>query len=287
MSRNYKLNVVKFNGIKRNFGFPDDYLIRLLPKYPEMFKVVSYGNKRNSMEIELVSWDSKLGVSVVESRGLEIGEGPRFTCLLPSTWVKGLERFREFNENVPYISPYKLDCDGNEFVEESEEAEKRAVGVVHELLSLTLWKKMSIMKLSRFSREFNLPKKLNGLLLKHPGIFYVTNKYQIHTVMLREGYNGSDLCVKDPLVVVKDKFGALMQEGLHEYRLRRTDLNLERKKKKGMDFVRPVKRVKSSVSDDSEKDDDRVGGKRGGILSDPEERKRFYKVLFEDEVPKD
>ena len=78
------------------------------------------------------------------------------------------------------------------------------------------------------------PDKLSVLLLKHPGIFYVTNKYQIYTVLLREGYKGSELVDKDPLVVVKDKFGELMQEGLHEYNRRHHMLNLEKRRKKCM-----------------------------------------------------
>ncbi|KAF5820346.1 putative plant organelle RNA recognition domain-containing protein [Helianthus annuus] len=57
------------------------------------------------------------------------------------------------------------------------------------------------MKLGHFTREFHLPERLNVLLLKHPGIFYVSNKYQIYTVLLRAG---SKLVEKDPLVVVKD-----------------------------------------------------------------------------------
>ncbi|KAK6938283.1 Plant organelle RNA recognition domain [Dillenia turbinata] len=65
-------------------------------------------------------------------------------------------------------------------------------------------------------REFGLPEILNVLLLKYFGIFYVSNKYQIYTVLLREGYNGLELVNKDPFVAVKEKFGELMREGLHE-----------------------------------------------------------------------
>ncbi|XP_073294816.1 protein WHAT'S THIS FACTOR 1 homolog, chloroplastic [Primulina huaijiensis] len=264
MSTNQRLNVVKINELKRNFGFPDDYLLRIVPKYSDMFRVVNYGGKRSAMEIELTSWNQNFAVSSIEKLAQKEGHDPCFSCSLPSTWIKSLERFQEFN-STPYISPY---TELKDLVADSNEMIKRTVGLVHELLSLTLWKKASIVKLGHFRREFCLPEKLNVLLLKHPGIFYVSNKYQIYTVLLREAYSGSELVEKDPLVIVKEKFGDLMQDGLHEYNRRHCAMNLEKRRNKG--FV-PVKV--------SEVDDE--GGNLGGIL-DAEERKRFYKVLFDD-----
>jgi hypothetical protein len=276
MSLNHRLNVMKLNEIKRNFGFPDDYLIRIVPKYSDMFRIVNYSGRRSSMEIELVYWNPDLAVSTIQASAQKHDSQPCFSCLLPSTWVKSWERFCEFNAS-PYISPY-LDPRG--LVEGSKEMEKRTVGLVHELLSLMLWKKASIMKLGHFRREFGMPEKLNVLLLKHPGIFYVSNKYQIYTVLLREGYNGSELIDKDPLVVVKEKFGELMQEGLHEYNRRRHSVNLEKGKK---DMV--LGRLNKSKDRSSEmSDNDDQGDKLGGLF-DPEERKRFYKIHFDDVVP--
>lgn len=276
MSLNHRLNVMKLNELKRNFGFPDDYLIRIVPKYSDMFRIVNYSGRRSSMEIELVSWNPDLAVSTIEASARKHGSQPCFSCSLPSTWVKSWERFHEFNAS-PYISPY-LGPRG--LLEGTKESEKRTVGLVHELLSLTLWKKVSIVKLGHFRREFGMPEKLNVLLLKHPGIFYVSNKYQIYTVLLREGYNGSELIDKDPLVVVKEKFGELMQEGLHEYNKRHYLVNLE-KRKKDMVLGR-LNKSKDRNSEISENDDQ--GDKLGGLF-DPEERKRFYKILFDDVVP--
>lgn len=276
MSLNHRLNVVKLNEMKRNFGFPDDYLIRIVPKYSDLFRVVNYSGRRSSMEIELVSWNPDLAVSKIEASAQKQSSQPCFSCSLPPTWVKSWERFHKFNA-APYISPY-LDRRG--LAEGSEEMEKRTVGLVHEFLSLTLWKKASILKLGHFRREFGLPEKLNVLLLKHPGIFYVSNKYQIYTVLLREGYNGSELIDKDPLVVVKEKFGELMQEGLHEYNRRHCLVNVE-KKKKGMVLAR-LDKSKARSSEVSDNDDQ--GDKLGGLF-DPEERKRFYKILFDDTAP--
>ncbi|XP_021761017.1 protein ROOT PRIMORDIUM DEFECTIVE 1-like [Chenopodium quinoa] len=273
MSSNQRLNVVKLDELKRNFGFPDDYLIRLVPKYSEMFRLINYSGRKSSMEVELVSWNPELPISCIEMSASKQNLEPRFSCSLPSTWIKSWERFNEFN-STPYISPY---TNPSSLVEGSKEHEKRTVALVHELLSLTLWKKMSVIKLGHFKREFALPEKLNVLLLKHPGIFYVTNKYKTYTVLLREGYNASKLIDKDPLVVVKDKFGELMQEGLHEYNQRGRLLNLEKRKKKGIIMPKVEKRKDKNVEISEEEDP--VG--QAGRLFDPEERKRFYKILFE------
>lgn len=276
MSTNQRLNVMKINELKRNFGFPDDYMLGIVAKHGDMFRVVNHSGRKSSMELELISWDPDLAVSAIEASAHRHGSEPCFSCSLPSSWVKSWERFHEFN-STPYISPY---VDPRGLTEGSKEMEKRTVGLVHEILSLTLWKKASILKLGHFRREFSLPEKLNILLLKHPGIFYVSNKYQLYTVLLREGYNGSELVEKDPLVIVKEKFGELMQEGLHEYNRRHYLANLEKKRRIGMGLERLDKRKEKS-GEVSEQDQ----GEGLGSLFDPEERRRFYKVLFDDKSP--
>ncbi|KAI3985954.1 hypothetical protein MKX01_039036 [Papaver californicum] len=225
MSSNRKLNVLKLNELKRNFGFPDDFC-----------------GRQSSMELELVSWNPALAVSVVENLAKERKSKPSFTCSLPLSWVKTWEKFHEFNA-TPNISPYNMNV--RDFREVSNEMEKRA--------------KASIMKLAHFRREFKLPEKLNDILLKHPGIFYVS-----------KGYNGSELMNTDPLVIVKEKFGDLMQEGLHEFNRRQHAVNLERKRIK-------IRRGTAKVSEQ----DDPIG--KQGALYDPEERERFYKDLFDDD----
>ncbi|VVA38611.1 PREDICTED: ROOT PRIMORDIUM DEFECTIVE, partial [Prunus dulcis] len=69
--------------------------------------------------------------------------------------------------------------------------EKRAVAVIHELLSLTVEKKISLEKIAHFRMAMNLPNKLKEFLLQHQGIFYIStrgNHGKLHTVFLREAY---------------------------------------------------------------------------------------------------
>ncbi|PHT78631.1 hypothetical protein T459_16683 [Capsicum annuum] len=228
MCHDNRLNVVKLNELRKIFGFPDNFLLRIVPKYSEIFRVVNHTVRQSSMEIELTDWNPNLGL------------------------------------------------DG--LVEGSKGMDKRTVGLVHELLSLTLWKKASIFKLGHFRREFCFPDKLNVFLLKHPGIFYVSNRYHIYTVLLRESYNGSELIEQDPLVVFKEKFRKLMQEVFHEYSHRHYLLNLEKKRNRGMIMPKPEKRRNQR---DETSEQYKEGGDLGGIF-DPEERKRFYRVLFDD-----
>ncbi|KAL0448273.1 UNVERIFIED_CONTAM: hypothetical protein Slati_1383700 [Sesamum latifolium] len=63
MSKNQRLNVLKINELKRNFGFPDDYLLRIVPKYSDMFRAVNCTGRRSSMEIELMSWNPDFAIS--------------------------------------------------------------------------------------------------------------------------------------------------------------------------------------------------------------------------------
>lgn len=67
-----------------------------------------------------------------------------------------------------------------------------------------------------------------------------------------------------------------MQDGLHEYNRRRHLLNLEKRRNNGMVLGR------SDEGNDMSEPDEQ--GDRGGLF-DPEERKRFYKVLFDDGAP--
>uniref|UniRef100_A0ACD5ZVF4 Uncharacterized protein n=5 Tax=Avena sativa TaxID=4498 RepID=A0ACD5ZVF4_AVESA len=174
---------------------------------------------------------------------------------------------RDFN-STPYISPYSEDW----VVPATDvDAEKRSVAVLHELLSLTMWRKISVMKLEHFRWEFGLPEDTARLLLRHPCLFYLSNRYKIHTVVLREGYEGSELRVKDPVVAAKDRLGELMQEGLHEYNQRHRAANLEKKRRRG------------DVDVKKEEDEPEDEAARLDSAEKREERRRFYKVLFGDD----
>ncbi|XP_052160702.1 protein WHAT'S THIS FACTOR 1 homolog, chloroplastic-like isoform X2 [Oryza glaberrima] len=270
LARGRRLQVSKLAALRGPLGLPDDYLLRLLPARTDLFRLANpYPHRRNAAELELLRWVPSLAVSSVEAAAASAADSsaPRFTCSLPPSWAKSHAKIEEFN-STPYISPYSERWAA---IGTDADAEKRAVAVVHELLSLTLWKKMSVLKLEHFRREFGLPEDTARMLHRHPCLFYVSNRYKIHTVVLREGYEGSELREKDPVVAAKDRLGELMQEGLHEYNQRRRSENLEKKRRRG----------EIEIKEEEEEDDEEAV--RLDSAEKREERRKFYKVLFNDD----
>uniref|UniRef100_A0A0D9WP40 PORR domain-containing protein n=1 Tax=Leersia perrieri TaxID=77586 RepID=A0A0D9WP40_9ORYZ len=265
LARGRRIQVSKLAALRGPLGFPDDYLLRLLPGRAHLFRLANpYPHRRNAAELELLRWVPSLAVSSVKAAAVATDSAPRFACSLPPSWINSHAKMEEFN-STPYISPYSenwgvIGSDG-------DAAEKRAVAVVHELLSLTLWKKMSVLKLEHFRREFGLPEDIARMLHRHPCLFYVSNRYKIHTVVLREGYEGSELKEKDPVVAAKDRLGELMQEGLHEYNQRRREANLEKRRRIG----------EIEIKQEQKEDDEEVA--RLDSAEKREERRKFYKNL--------
>ncbi|XLR50389.1 hypothetical protein S83_001061 [Arachis hypogaea] len=84
MSVNKRINVLKLNELKRNSGFLDDYMIRIVAKYPNLFCVVNEGRRKSFIEIELVHWNPELAVSIVETTARRNGNTRlTFSCSLP------------------------------------------------------------------------------------------------------------------------------------------------------------------------------------------------------------
>uniref|UniRef100_K3Y335 PORR domain-containing protein n=1 Tax=Setaria italica TaxID=4555 RepID=K3Y335_SETIT len=230
LARGRRLQVSKLAALRGPLGLPDDYLLRLLPAHTDLFRLSNpYPHLRNAAELELIRWAPSLAVSAVEAAAAVSNSAPRFNCSLPASWAKSHTKMEDFNSTL-YISPY------------SEE-------------------KMSILELEHFRREFGLPEDTARMLLRYPCLFYVLNRYKIHTV-LRE---------KDPVVAAKDRLGELMQEGLHEYNQRRRAANIEKKRRRG---EIEVKKEEEKVEDEETA--------RLDSAEKREERRRFYKVLFDD-----
>ncbi|KAK9112549.1 hypothetical protein Scep_020068 [Stephania cephalantha] len=106
-----------------------------------------------------------------------------------------------------YLSPY---ADAQGLKAGSQEFDKRAVAIMHELLSFTIEKKLVTDHLTHFRKEFLMPQKLMRLLLKHFGIFYVSERGKRLSVFLTEAYEGPELIDKCPLVLWKEKVQRLI-----------------------------------------------------------------------------
>ncbi|OAY49674.1 protein WHAT'S THIS FACTOR 1 homolog, chloroplastic [Manihot esculenta] len=217
MAKDKVLSVDKLVHVKREFGFPNDFLVNLVPKYPHYFRLVGFPGEGKSF-LELVEWNPDLAKSVIvqraeeESRFTGIRVRPNFNYKLPPGFFLRKE-MREWVRDwleLDYISPY---VDASHLDQASPEMEKRTVGVFHELLSLSLFKRIPVPILGKFNEEYRFSNNFSSAFTRHSGIFYMSLKGGIKTAMLREAYKDSELIDRDPLLEIKDRFVGLLEKG--------------------------------------------------------------------------
>ncbi|XP_047084644.1 protein WHAT'S THIS FACTOR 1, chloroplastic [Lolium rigidum] len=262
------LPVAKIAAAKRDFGLPDDFLVSLVPRYPDLFRLVGDPGPDASGNafLELASWDDRLAKSVIESRAdreadvVGIRPRPNFTVKLP----KGFYLKKEMRDwvrdwlELPYVSPY---ADTFGLNPASPEAEKRLIGVLHEVLSLSVERRMAVPIIGKFCEEFKLSNAFSNAFTRHPGIFYVSLKGGIKTVVLREAYDENGVLVdRDPMIELKERFMAIMDEGHRKYLedLRRKNEKLQKEResatRKGTNVA---KNIEEESMEESEEDEDR------------------------------
>uniref|UniRef100_A0A0V0I308 PORR domain-containing protein n=1 Tax=Solanum chacoense TaxID=4108 RepID=A0A0V0I308_SOLCH len=208
--------------IENDLGLPSDFRQSLIPKYPQFFSVKDV-NGRTSLQLE--NWDSFLAVTAREerlacegvlnskekARVLKDGNyfGPfAFQMRYPAGFRPNVNYLKEVQkwQKMEFPSPY---LNAKRFELADPKAQKRVVAVLHELLSLTMEKRLTSAQIDAFHSELRLPARLLLCLIKHHGIFYITNKGVRSTVILKEAYDGSNLICKCPLLLFRDKFIAL------------------------------------------------------------------------------
>lgn len=229
MSVDCRLPLEKIEFIQSELGLPDAFDKSLLPKYPEFFSVKDFNGKAY---LHLENWDSSLAVtareetlaldgiltSVGHPKKVRISKdgnypGPyAFKMNFPAgfrpnvSYLEQLERWQKMEFPSPYLNAKRFEI-------ADPKARKRVVAVLHELLSLTMEKRMTSAQLDVFHSEYLLPSKLLLCLIKHHGMFYITNKGARSTVFLKEAYDGSNLIEKCPMLLFNSKFVALSGRG--------------------------------------------------------------------------
>lgn len=221
MAAGHRIRADKLESVRRILGFPNDFLDRLVPEYPQFFKPVCEGPH---VFIELVEWDEGLAVSEFEKRAkqnaIKKGLGdievrgkpfPFKISLSPGMALrkKNLEVLSNWQQ-LPYISPYE---DWSMVQKGTPLSEKRLVALLHEFLCLTIEKKARMKVIQPFREEFGLPQKVVHLFERFPGIFYTSHRGGVKTIILREGYNQSNLIEDHPLVHMKEKFVEMVYAG--------------------------------------------------------------------------
>ncbi|KAH0454867.1 hypothetical protein IEQ34_016791 [Dendrobium chrysotoxum] len=222
MSLDCRIPLQKIELIQSELGLPENFRECLIPKYPDFFSIKSV----DGLEfLNLESWDSTLAVTVreesldlgtlkVESKkavgrdgnfpgphSFKINYAPGFR---PNVhYIEEVQKWQKMAFPSPYLSARRIEP-------ATPQARKRAVAVLHELLSLTTEKRLPSNKLDAFHNEYQLPCKLLLCLVKNHGIFYITNKGARSTVFLKEAYNGCNLIEKCPLLKFQDRFVSLI-----------------------------------------------------------------------------
>ncbi|CAN1187994.1 Protein ROOT PRIMORDIUM DEFECTIVE 1 [Linum perenne] len=221
MSKNGTLHVHALRMIRRELGLPEDFRDSILDKYRSVFQMVD-------LEIvKLVSRDESLGLAEIEKwrekeykdKWLsELETKYAFPIHYPTGFkIKGglREQMRNW-QRVPYLKPYEKigggRIRGSSWV---EQCEKRAVAMIHELLSLTVEKRVEVQRIAHFKKDFGMEMEVNlrELLLKHPGIFYISTKGSTQLVFLREAYAKGCLVESNPIYVVRKKMLDLILVG--------------------------------------------------------------------------
>ncbi|KAK2649234.1 hypothetical protein Ddye_016723 [Dipteronia dyeriana] len=220
MSKKKVLSVDKLAHVKREFGFPNNFVVDLVPKYSNYFKIVGYPGEGKSF-LELNSWNPEFAKSVIQLRAEEeakltgISVRPNFDVKLPPGFFLRKE-MREWVRDwleLDYISPYE---DVSSLDQSSPEMEKRTTGVFHELLSLSINKRVAVPIMGKFSDEYRFSNAFSTVFTRHSGIFYLSLKGGTKTAMLREAYKDSELIDRDPLLEIKDRFVELLDKGKSE-----------------------------------------------------------------------
>ncbi|XP_047963402.1 protein WHAT'S THIS FACTOR 9, mitochondrial [Salvia hispanica] len=228
MTRSQMLPFQSLHPLKWDLGLPDDFDRNLIRKYPDHFRVVKGTSGTNCLK--LVQWPEDFSVSLLQKmneksieestegfsryRGFRRGKvALEFPMSFPRGYgaQKKVKAWMDEFQKLPYISPYE---DSRGIDPNSDIMEKRVVGLLHEFLGLTIYKKTKRNYLRCLREEFNLPHRFTRIFTRYPGIFYLSLKCKTTSVALREGYQRGKLVNPHPLAKHRDKVYYLMRTGL-------------------------------------------------------------------------
>lgn len=226
LSSHHRLLLSKLVHLAPDLGLPPSFRSKLCNGHPDKFKTVdtSYGRA-----LELVSWDpylaNPLPAPEVKS-GLIVDRPLKFKHLRLRKGLNVKRPHREFLikfGDLPDVCPYKTPI--GELAKESIESEKRACAVVREVLGMMVEKRTLVDHLTHYRKEFGLPNKLRGMLVRHPELFYVSLKGHRDSVFLVEGYDDKGTLIeKDEILVIKDQLMELVREAKRMRRERRNGI---------------------------------------------------------------
>lgn len=219
MSVNGALHVHALRLVSKELGLPDGFRESILVKYADDFRLVDMeivelvDKRENEVVAEVEQWRER---EFREKWLSEFDVKYAFPINFPTGFtIQGgfRERLRNW-QRLPYAKPYER-TQGIRVRSRGgmQRHEKRAVAVLHELLSLTVEKLVDVERLVHFRRDFAIEVNIRELLLKHPGIFYISTKGNTQIVFLREAYAKGGLVEPNPIYIVRRKMQDLVLLG--------------------------------------------------------------------------
>nr|GMC94790.1 protein ROOT PRIMORDIUM DEFECTIVE 1 [Ipomoea batatas] len=213
----------------KELGLPDDFESSVIAENSHLF-ALDDGNEPNTHVLKLVTEVPKDSL-VASVENWRIKECCGEDCSVDRTEIlysfkhsypPGMRLKRDFKakvkewQGIPYIGPYEeyMTCVKKKMTKRQTMAkEKRAVGIVHEFLSLTVEKTVEVEKISHFRKWFGIDLNIRDLFLDHPGMFYLSTKGYRHTVFLREAYERGCLIEPNPVYDARRKLLHLVAMG--------------------------------------------------------------------------
>ncbi|KAL6004513.1 Protein ROOT PRIMORDIUM DEFTIVE 1 [Asimina triloba] len=224
LSNTGRLRLEHIRIARLDIGLPEDFEFSVILKHSEYFRLFDDKDPRCKF-VEIIDREPQLAVCAIERerereyrrRGAD-AENIRFSFIInfpPGFKIGKYYRIAVWKwQRLPYWSPYE-DVSGYDLrsIEAKKRMEKRAVATIHEILSLTVEKKMTLERIAHFRMAMDLPKKLKEFLLQHQGIFYIStrgNHGKLHTVFLREAYRKGELVEPNELYLARRRLAELI-----------------------------------------------------------------------------
>lgn len=210
----------------RELGLPDDFEQSIISQNPHLFELHA-AHEPNTHTLRLLSTTPGIPFSAAVDYW-RLTECCKEDSKVDQTQLRfsfkhgfppGMRLTKQFKAKVkqwqrlPYLGPYEEMGEKKCSKAGVKSLEKRAVGIVHEFMSLTVEKMVEVEKISHLRKWFGIDLNIRDLFLDHPGIFYLSTKGKRHTVFLREAYERGCLIHPNPVYDARRKLLELVRLG--------------------------------------------------------------------------
>ncbi|CAH2066820.1 unnamed protein product [Thlaspi arvense] len=204
--------------LKWDLGLPQDYVETMVPEFPDYFRVIKSRSRGCIGELELVCWSNEHSVSVLEKKARAAAKGDyskgspiAFPMKFSNGFVvdKKMKKWIDEWQKLPYISPYE---NALHLPATSDESDKWAAAVLHEILNLFVSKKVEKDAVLHLGEFMGLRSRFKRVLHNLPGIFYLSSKLRTHTVVLVDAYKRGVLIESNQLATSRNRYMKLMSK---------------------------------------------------------------------------